>query len=176
MSRKMRPPRVDNSDRPGKRAQHDCERADKDAGAGIQSAPAHQQADASESQEDSRQKSSVQAPLPGGGSGEQEDPDRLAGNEQRSEAGRHFLLRPMKRAVADKKKEHADDDAGANLRPGRPKTFCQAPREENRAGGQVAKPRSVERRNGFHGIANREVRGAPDEVDGKKGKNNRDAM
>src|SRR6266704_4730445 len=82
----------------------------------------------------------------------------------------------MKRAVADEKKECADDNAGANLRPGRPKTFCQAPREENRSRCQVAQPRGVEWRNRFHGIANREVRGAPDEVNGKKGENNRDAM
>jgi len=82
----------------------------------------------------------------------------------------------VKRAVADQKEEDADDDAGANLRPGGAKTFCQAPDEENRAGDQVAKARRVERRDRFHGIPNGKVRGTPDEVDGKERENNRDAM
>ena len=82
----------------------------------------------------------------------------------------------MKRAVADEKEKYADDDAGANLRPGRPQSFSQAPDEENRARYQVAKARGVERGNRFHGVTNREVRGTPDEVDGEKGKDDGSAL
>src|SRR6266478_5066026 len=110
MSGKMRTPGVDNPHGPGKRSQHDRERTDKDAGARIHGASAHQEADAAESQKNSCQKRRVQAPLPGGDSAEQENPDGLAGNEQRRETRRYFLLRPMKRAVADQKEECADDD------------------------------------------------------------------
>src|SRR5260370_41554083 len=176
MSGNMRTPGVDNPHGPGKRTQHDRERTDKHARAGIQRAAAHQEADAAESQKDSSQKRRVQAPLPGGESGEQEYPDGLAGYEQRGKARRDFLLRPVKRAVANEKKEKADDDAGANLRPGGSKTLCKAPHQENRAGDQMAEARSIKRRNRFHGVTNGEVRGTPDEVDGKERKNNCHAM
>src|SRR5216684_214122 len=172
MSGKMRTPGVDNPHGPGKRSQHDRERTDKDAGAGVQRAAAHQEADAAESQQDSCQKRRIQAPSPGGDCGEQEHPDGLAGYEQRGKARRDFLLRPVKRAVANEKKEKADDDAGANLRPGGSQTFCQAPREENCPGDQVAEACGVQRWNRFHGVTNRKVRGTPDKVDGKKGKGN----
>src|SRR6267378_5650688 len=176
MPGEMRPPGVDNPHGPGKCTEHDRERTDKHAGARIQGASAHQEADAAESQKNSGQKRGVQAPLPGGDSGEQENPDGLAGNEQRGKARRYFLLRPVKRAVADEKEKYADDDAGANLRPGRPQSFSQAPDEENRARYQVAKARGVERGNRFHGVTNREVRGTPDEVDGEKGKDDGSAL
>src|SRR6266446_5722181 len=170
MSGKMRTPGVDNPHGPGKRSQHDRERTDKDAGAGVKSASAHQEADAAESQQDSCQKRRIQAPSPGGDCGEQEHPDGLAGYEQRGKARRDFLLRPVKRAMADQKEEKTDDDTGANLRPGGSKTLCQAPHQENRAGDQMAEARSIKRRNRFHGVTNGEVRGTPDEVDGKERK------
>src|SRR5205807_9351006 len=97
MSGEMRPPGVDNSHGPGNCAEQDSKRTDKHAGARIQSAAAHQQADASESQKDSSEKRSIPAPLPGSDSGEQENPDGFAGNEQRGKARRYFLFRPMKR-------------------------------------------------------------------------------
>src|SRR5260370_35414713 len=78
--------------------------------------------------------------------------------------------------MADKKEKYADDDAGANLRPGGAKTSCQAPDEENRAGNQVSGAGGVKRRNRFHGVTNRKVGGSPDDVNGKKRNNNRDAM
>src|SRR5216683_7269924 len=165
----MRPPGVDHPHGPGKRTQQDRERTDKHARARVQGASAHQEADAPESQKNSSQQRGVQAPLPGGECAEQENPDGLAGNEQRGKARRYFLLRPVERAMADKKEKYADDDAGADLRPGGSKTFCQAPDEKNRASNQVAEACGVERRNRFHGITNREVRGTPNEVDGKKG-------
>src|SRR5438552_1892391 len=87
-----------------------------------------------------------------------------------------FVFRPMKRAVADQKEECADNDAGANLRPGGRKMFCQAPDEENRAGRQVAEAGGVEWGNRLHGITNRQVCGAPDEADGKKGKDDEGAI
>src|SRR6266550_4603823 len=176
MPGEMRPPGIDNPNGPGKRSQHDCERADKHAGARIQGASAHQEADASESQKNSGQKRCVQAPPPGGDSGEQENPDGLAGNEERGKARRYFLLRPVKRAVTDKKEKYADDDAGAHLRPGGSQSLSKAPDEENRAGYQVTEARGVERRNRFHGVTNRQVGGTPDEVDGEKGKNDGSAM
>ena len=54
--------------------------------------------------------------------------------------------------------------------------FCQAPDEQNRAGDQVAEAGGVEWGNRFHGITNRQVCGAPDEVDGKKGKDDEGAI
>src|SRR5207245_4444518 len=142
----------------------------------IQGASAHQEADAAESQKNSGQKRGVQAPLPSGDSGEKENPDGLAGNEQRGKARRYFLLSPMKRTVADKKEKYADDDAGANLRPGGSQPLGKAPGEENRARYQVAEARGVERRNRFHSVTNRKVGGTPDEVDGEKRKNDGGAM
>jgi len=82
----------------------------------------------------------------------------------------------VKRAVADEKEKYADDDAGANLRPSGSQSLSQAPDEENRARYQVAEARGVERRNRFHGVTNREVRGTPYEVDGEKGQNDGGAM
>src|SRR2546430_15232391 len=104
----MRPPRVDNSHGPGKRTQHDRKRTDKHGWARIQGASAHQEADASESQKNSSHKRRVQAPLPGGDRGEQENPDRLARDKQGSQASRKTLLRPMKRVVAAQRKESDD--------------------------------------------------------------------
>jgi len=103
-------------------------------------------------------------------SGEQEDPNRLAGNQQRGQAGGYLLLGPMQRAVADEKEEDPDDEAGADLRPGGAQTFGQAPEKKNRTRGEVANSRRVERRNGFNGIANGQIRGAPNHVNGKKAK------
>src|SRR5229473_8691393 len=167
----MRPPGVNHPHGPRERTQQDSERTDKHAGARVQGASAHQEADASESQKNSSEKRRVQAPPSGGDGGEQENPDGLAGNEQRGKAGGHFLLRPVERAVADKKEECADDDAGANLRPSRSKTLCQAPGEQNRARYQVPEAGGVKRRNCFHGVTNREVCRSPDDVNGKKRKN-----
>jgi len=107
--------------------------------------------------------------LPRRSSGEQEDPNRLAGYQQRGPAGGYLLLGPMQRAVADEKEEDPDDEAGADLRPGGAQTFGQAP-EKNRTRGEVANSRRVERRNGFNGIANGQIRGAPNHVNGKKAK------
>src|SRR6266403_3046890 len=176
MPGEMRTPGVDNPHGPRKRAQEDRERADKHAGAGIQCAAAHQQADTAEPQEDSGQKRAVQAPSTGSGSTEQENPDRFAGYEQRGKAGRHFLLRPVQGAVANQKEEKTDDEAGPDLGPGRPQAFREAPNKKNRAGDQVAQARGVERRDCLNGVTNREVRGTPDKVNGEKGKNDRGAI
>src|ERR1700757_2559519 len=105
MPGEMRTPGVNNSDGPGKRAQHDRKRTDNHARAEIQGAPPHQQTDTAESQKNSGQKGAVQSPSTGSRSTEQENPDGFAGDEQRGEAGRHFLLRPVQRAVANQKKE-----------------------------------------------------------------------
>src|SRR5439155_10152604 len=133
-------------------------------------------ADAAEPQEDSSQQRAVQAPPTSSGSAKQENPDGFAGDEQRGKAGRHFLLRPVQGSVANQKEEETDDEAGANLGPRWAKTFCQAPSKKNRAGGQVAEARGVERRNRFNGVTNREVCGTPDEVNGEKGKNDAGAI
>src|SRR5438552_2762782 len=176
MAGEMRTSRVDNPDRPRKRAQDHRERTDKHATAGIQGASAHQQADAAEPQKNSSQHGAVPAPSTSSGSTEQENPDGFAGDEQRGKARRHFLLRPMQGSVANQKEEETDDEAGAELGPGRPQAFREAPSKKNRAGGQVAQACGVERRNRFNGVTNREVCGTPDEVNGEKGKNDGGAI
>ncbi len=97
----MRAPGIDDPQGPGKRTYEHRDRADENAGAGIQRATAHEEADSADSQKNSSKKRGVQAPLARGESSEQENPDRLAGNEQRGETGRHFLFGPVKRAVTD---------------------------------------------------------------------------
>src|SRR5437764_5929714 len=128
MPGEMRTSGVDNPDSPRKRAQDHRERTDKHARAGIQGASAHQQADAAEPQKNSSQQRAVQAPSTSSGSTEQENPDGVAGDEQRGKARRHFLLRPVQGSVANQKEEETDDEAGANLGRRWAKTFCQAPR------------------------------------------------
>src|SRR5260370_42275435 len=127
MPGRMRPPRVDNPHGPRKRTQHNRKRTKKHPGAGIQSAPPHQEAYTSKSQKDSSQKRRVQSPLPGGSGGEQENPDRLAGNKQRGQAGWDLLLRPRQRAVANQKKTNDNDKTRLDLLPSRPQALCQAP-------------------------------------------------
>src|SRR5204863_4023703 len=139
-------------------------------------ASAHQQADAAEPQKNSSQQRAVQAPPTSSGSAEQENPDGFAGDEQRGKARRHFLLRPVQRAVANQKKEKTDDEAGADLGPARPQAFCEAPGKKDRASRQMPQACSVERRNRFNGVTNREVCGTPDEVNGEKGKNDAGAI
>src|SRR5713101_1274630 len=126
--------------------------------------------------ENSGEKRAIQTPLPGGGGGENEDPDGFAGDEQRGQTGRDLLLSPVQGAVSAKKKEGANDDAGADLRPGGPQALGQAPQEENNARSQVPEAGGVKRGNRFDSIANAEVRRAPDEIDGQKTKYDRSAI
>src|SRR5215472_223503 len=107
---------------------------------------------------------------------EQEDPNRLAGDQQRGQAGGNLLFRPMQRAVPDEKEEDPDDEAGADLRPGGAQTFGQAPEKKDRTRGEVPNSGRVERRNGFNGIANGQIRGSPNQVNGKKAKDDGEAV
>src|SRR5690242_184389 len=176
MSGEMRTPGVDNPDRPRKRAKDHRERTDKHTRARIQGASAHQEADATKPQENSSEKGGVQAPMTGGSSAKQKNPDRFAGDKQRGKSGRHFLLRPVQRAVTNQKEEKTDDEAGANLGPSGPQAFREAPGKKNGAGGQVAEPCGIERRNRRDCVTNREIRGTPNEVNGEKGKNDGGAV
>src|SRR5262245_13580951 len=82
----------------------------------------------------------------------------------------------MQRAMADKKEENSDHDAGANLRPRGTQALGHAPHEKNGACKEMPEARRVERRNAFHRIANRQIRGSPDKVNGEKAKDNRNAV
>src|SRR5215472_1330637 len=82
----------------------------------------------------------------------------------------------MQRTVADEKEEDPDDEAGAELRPGGALAFGQAPEKKNRARGEVANSGGVERRNGSNGIANGQIRGAPNQVNGKKAEDHGEAV
>ena len=106
----------------------------------------------------------------------QEDPNRFAGNQQRSQAGRNFLFGPVQRAVANQKKEEANDDASADLRPSGTQALGQAPGDKNGACKEMPEARGVERRNAFHCITNGQIGGSPNEVNGKKAKDDGNAV
>ena len=82
----------------------------------------------------------------------------------------------MQGAVATEKEESADDEAGADLRPGGPQALGKAPRQKNQAGDEVPDSGGVERGDGLHGVADGEIRGAPDQVDREKGKEHHGAI
>src|SRR5690242_5875641 len=115
-------------------------------------------------------------PLLRGNGRKQEDPNRLTGNQQRSQAGRNFLFGPVQRTVANEKEEDADDDAGTDLRPSGTQALGHAPGEKNGACKKMPEARRVKRRNAFHCITNGQIGGSPDEVNGKKAEDNSKAM
>src|SRR5260370_36662355 len=82
----------------------------------------------------------------------------------------------MECAVADEKEESADDDAGANLRPGGAQALGQAPEKENRACSKMSDAGRIERRNCLDGVTNSKVGGAADQGDGQERKHHGGAI
>src|SRR6266568_3572213 len=115
-------------------------------------------------------------PLLRGDRRKQEDPNRFAGNQKRSQAGWDFLFGPMQRTVANEKEEESNDDAGANLRPRGTQPLGLAPGEKNGACKEMPEARRVERRNAFHCITNGQIGGSPDEINGEKAKDHGNAV
>src|SRR5216684_787875 len=137
MAGEMRLPGIHNPHGPGKRANQDGERAKEYTGPRGESTSPHEEAHAAESQNEAGQQRCIGAPASGNDGKKQEYPERLAGDEARGEARRHLLLRPVQGAVATEKEESADDEAGADLRPGGPQALGKAPRQKNQAGDEV---------------------------------------
>src|SRR5438445_6778230 len=74
----------------------------------------------------------------------------------------------MQSAVADQEKQKSDDGAGTKLRPARTLALCDRPEQQNRARREMPEARGVKRRNGIDGVADRQVGGAPNNINGKE--------
>src|SRR5580704_16763176 len=127
MAGEMRPAGIDDPNGPRKRAKENRERADEHSRSSSESASAHEEADTSETQNDSGEERCVGSPLFCGGGKKQEDQDGFASDEKRSKTGGYFQFRPVQGTVATEEKESADENAGADLRPGGAKPFSKAP-------------------------------------------------
>ena len=96
-------------------------------------------------------------------------PDRHAGDDQGRQPRRHALLGPAHQAVAAEEHQRADRRGGTPVAALRRRSAPQAqPAEEQDAGRQVPQPRHQEGRNRLDAEADREVRRAPEDVDGRE--------
>ena len=94
---------------------------------------------------------------------------RLSGNQQRRQPRSHVLLRPVQCSVPDQKEECAYDRARNPVLAFRPVAARIRPRQQDPSRNRVPDPGCHQRRNGFHGIADRQVSRSPDHVDSGEG-------
>ena len=104
------------------------------------------------------------------------DPQRHRGDQDRREPRWHVLLGDRHEPVAAGGEQGADDGARQQLAPaGAQGAPAAKERQHQHAGGQEARAGAVQRRDGPHEHSDRQVRRAPDEVDRRQVRPDRDA-
>src|SRR5579859_5245121 len=82
----------------------------------------------------------------------------------------------MQRAMADEKKESANDRSGNPMLAAGTEAARVRPGQQNAYGHGVANAGRDQRRNGLHGVADRQIRRSPHQVDRGKGEHHLDGI
>src|SRR6266849_579808 len=167
-------PRVDGAGCPRERTEDESDSADGiDALGATEVRGTHEQRNTRkpkyEADQDARSGPDAAGPQPI----ENDHPQRDAGHQERGNARRDSRLGPGKRAITAEQQEEARDDRGAPLRR-RGLFFAQMAEDriENQADGDMPDARQNKGRNRFDANSNKEIGGAPENVD--RGESNED--